>query len=157
MQNKAQTWFLRFLIRTMLAISSHNAGGILLLSVSLHSGWFLSSLRQNCRKRDINIDKSNFSELEYFFMCLIWFSDILAFLKSLSLGSHVPNAVPGGMNESNLALRTRVESNTSLYKSKKFFSFWPNISVSIVKCKASILPSVLGWVQSRGWTLNYKH
>jgi len=135
MQNKAHTWFLRFLIRTMLAISSHNDGGIMLLSVSSHSGWFLSALRQKCRKREINIDTSNFSELEYFFMSLICFSDSLAFFKSLSLGSHVPNAVPGGINESNLALRTRVESKTSLYKSKKFFSFWSSICVAIVKCE----------------------
>ena len=133
----------------MLAISLHNVGGILLLSVSSQSGCFVFALRQKCRKRDINIDTSNFSELEYFFMSLIWFSDSLAFFKSLSLGSHVPNAVPGGINESNLALRTRVESKTSLYKSKKFFSFWPSFCVSIVKCKTSILPSVLGWVQSR--------
>ena len=119
----------------MLAISSYNDVGSLLLSVSSHSGLFSSALRQKWRKRDINIDTSNFSELEYFFMSLICVSDSLAFFKSLSPGSQVLNAVPGGMNESNLALRTRVESKTSLYNSQKFISFWFFICVAIVKCK----------------------
>ena len=105
------------------------------MSVSSHSGWFLSAFMQKWRKRETNIDTSNFSELEYFFMSLICFSVSLAFFKSLSLGSHFPNAVPEGMNESNLALSTRVESKTSLYKSKKFFSFWPSICVAIVNCE----------------------
>jgi len=115
----------------MLAISPHNDGGILLFSVSSQSGWVLSALRQTCRKREINIDLSNFSEFEYFFISLICFSDSFAFFKSLSLGSHVCSVVPGGINESSFALRTRADSKTSLYTSKKFLSCWPSICAAI--------------------------
>jgi len=130
--NKTQTWFLRFLIRTMLAISPHNDGGILLFSVSSQSGWFLSALRQKCRKREINIDMSNLSEFEYFFISRICLSDSFAFFKSLSLGIHVFSVVPGGINESNLALRTRADSKTSLYNSKKFLSRRSSIFAAIL-------------------------
>jgi len=64
-------------------------------------------------------------------------SDSLAFLKSLSLGSHACKVVPKGTNESNLALRTRVESSTSLWSCKKFLSFLPSDDAAILEKKFS--------------------